>query len=121
MTGRMAGDCVGYDGPAQADVSNMTGAGWTRPGGRGAGFGRAGGRGMGPCGGGRAMRRGGRGGGRGWAAPGPGYGYGPVQAAPWQPEPSTAEQESEALRQQAEALSAHIKRIQQRLDELDGE
>jgi hypothetical protein len=110
MTGRAAGNCGGYDAPGWANAVP----------GRGFGLGRGWG------GGGRGWRHrnwyyatGGPGRARfdyapAWGAP-PAWGYGPSAPAP------SREQETEALRQQAEWLGQHLDEIGERIEELKGE
>lgn len=107
MSGRQAGYCAGYDAPGYA---NVWPGGWGRGfGWRGGGFGRRGGW----FGGGRGWRH------RfyatgvpGWAAYGPPY---PV------PPPPTREQEIDGLKAHAEYLQEELRRINERIDELEQE
>ena len=108
MTGRGLGYCAGADAPGYVNPAPGYGRGL----GRGRGWWRAG--------------RGWGGGGRGWrhwyfatGLPGwarfdypPAWGYGPYQ-------PMTQEQETELLKNQAEALKRELDAIAQRLEELE--
>lgn len=102
MTGRGMGYCAGYDAPGYANP--------------GPGFGRGRGWGRGWGGGGRGWRYGyyttglPR-----WAR----YGYPPAWAyGPYGP-PVTEEQETELLKDQAEALKRELEAITMRLEELE--
>ena len=111
MTGRRLGYCAGYDAPGYVNPAP--------------GFGLGRGRGWGWWGGGRG--RGWGGGGRGWrhwyyatGIPGwarfgyaPAWGYGPYG------QPLTETQETDLLRNQAEALKRELDAIAQRLEELE--
>ncbi len=96
MTGRAAGYCAGYNTPGFANPIPGRGFGFGR--GRGFGFGRG--------------FRGGRGGGYGYAAP---LGYAP-QAGYAQP---TAQQEADALKNEAEYLKGTLEDINKRISELE--
>ncbi len=93
MTGRAAGYCAGYDVPGYASPVR----------GMGMGRGRGGGR-----------RGGGWRGWRPWRGP-----VGPAFAPPIPGAPMPAEQESSALRAQAEWLGQQLETIQKRLSELE--
>jgi len=101
MTGRGMGYCAGYDAPGYMNPAF----------GRGAGFGYG---------------RGFRGGGRGWrnmyyATGMPGwarYGYAPAWGMPPAAPAWSAEDETAALKQQAEMLQETLNDINRRLDEL---
>jgi hypothetical protein len=111
MTGRAAGFCAGY--PVPGFMNPIPGRGW----GRGFGWGR----GRGGWGRGMGWRRG-----RGfWGAPYFGgaypapYAYGAPFGAPYaQP---TAQQETDALRGQAEYLEDALEGVRKRLSELEAE
>ncbi len=94
MTGRAAGFCAGYPVPGYANPVY----------GRGAGFGRGLGRGFG------------RGLGRGWAAGAYGRGN-PFYGAPYAPAENQA-QESDMLKQQAQALQDELDAVNRRIKEL---
>jgi hypothetical protein len=108
MTGRGLGYCAGYGAPGYMDPAP--------------GLGR--GRGRGWWGAGRGW---GGGGGRGWrhwyyATGLPGwarYGYPPFWGYAPYPQPPSAEEETEFLKNQAEALKRELDAIAQRLDELE--
>jgi hypothetical protein len=112
MTGRAAGYCGGYDAPGYAHP--VPGRGWGRGGWGGGDRGR----------GWRHRNWYYATGVPGWARAGyappaggapPAWGYGPYAPAP------SREQETEALRQQAEWLKRQLDDIGQRLGELEGE
>jgi hypothetical protein len=108
MTGRGMGYCAGYGAPSYATPVPGFGLGWGQ--GRG-GWGGGSGRG----GAGRGWRHWYYAGLPRWAS----YGYPPAWAyGPYGP-PVTEEQESELLRNQAEALKRELEAITQRLEELE--
>jgi len=112
MTGRAAGYCAGYGVPGYANP--MPGRFW----GRGFGLGRGWG------GGGRGWRNMYYATGLpGWARAGwaPAWGTSSAWAVPWSAPQATKEQETAALRQQAEYLGTALDQINQRLEELSKE
>lgn len=102
MTGRGLGYCAGYGAPGYVNPAP--------------GFGLGRGRGRGWWGGGRGWRHWYYATGLpGWAR----YGYPPAQTYGPYWQPMTDEQETELLRNQAEALKRELDAIAQRLDELE--